>query len=55
MYVKKLWQDEEGNTVEYLLRVVILALGSGSILFAILAALRLKGGELVAGIRSMGF
>lgn len=46
---------EEGSTVEYLMRVLIIGLGSCVIFFGILAAFRQKGGQIIDAIHSFGF
>ncbi|MCL4439643.1 MAG: hypothetical protein M1609_03325 [Firmicutes bacterium] len=46
---------EDGSIIEYLVKVIILGLGSAGILFGILEVLRIKGGELSDSISRMGF
>jgi hypothetical protein len=53
--VKKLLFTENGSTLEYLVRVIVIGLGSATILFGILAALRLQGGVLIDRIGHIGF
>ncbi len=47
--------SEDGEMVEYLARIVIIGLGSTAVLFGVLAALRIKGGELTNAIDTMDF
>lgn len=47
--------SEDGATVEYLVRVLVIGLGSAAILFGILAALRQQGAALIERIELMGF
>lgn len=52
---KSLLLGEEGDLVEYLVRVTVIGLGSAAIFFGILAALRRQGGVLIDRIESLGF
>lgn len=53
--LKKILLKEDGTTLEYLIRVAIIGLGSATVLFGILIALRLQGGKIIEGISNMGF
>lgn len=55
MNLKKFLTDESGSTVEYLVRVTIIGLGSAVILFGILIACRQKGGQIIDAIHSTDF
>jgi hypothetical protein len=50
-----MFKGERGSTLEYLIRITIMGLGGATILFGILAALRLQGGVLIERIGRMGF
>ncbi|MGI9951286.1 hypothetical protein V3F56_02900 [Moorellaceae bacterium AZ2] len=52
---RKLLIFEEGITVEKLVEVIVIGLGSAAVLFGILAALRLKAGEIIQKILSFRF
>lgn len=52
--IKHFLLNEEGMTIEYLIQVIVIGLGSLSILFGILAALRHQGGVIIEHIDSMG-
>ncbi len=53
--MKNFLLNEEGTIAEYLIRVTIVSLGSTAILFGILAALRLQGGNVINAINSFSF
>lgn len=53
--VKNFLQSEKGTTIEYLARITIIGLGSATILFGILVALRQKGAEIINAISSVNF
>lgn len=53
--IKKLIFNEEGDIIEYLIRVIIVGLGSAAIFFGILAALRLQGGRIIETISKFSF
>jgi len=52
--IRKFLASEEGFTVEYLVYVIVIGLGSAAILFGILVAIRHQGGVIIDGINSMG-
>lgn len=47
--------DEQGDTWEYLIRVLVVGLGGATILFGILGALRQQGGKIIDAIDSFNF
>lgn len=47
--------DEDGNIWEYLIETIIIGLGSATIFFGILAALRLQGGRIIDAISKFHF
>ena len=53
--LKRLLISEEGVTVEKLVEIIVIGLGSAAVLFGILAALRLKAGEIIEKIQSFRF
>lgn len=53
--LKRFLFDEKGSTLEYLLRTLIIGLGSLAILFGILIALRHQGGVIIENIKSLNF
>lgn len=53
--LKKLLVSEEGITVEKLVEVIVIGLGSAAVLFGILAAIRLKAGEIIDKILNFQF
>ncbi len=53
--IKRFLTGETGTMVETLIRYVIIGLGSASVFFGILIALRHKGGELIDIINSLSF
>ncbi|MGB9858595.1 MAG: hypothetical protein ACPLQP_01520 [Moorellaceae bacterium] len=55
MNFRKLLVSEDGVTIEKLVEIIVIGLGSTAILFGILAALRLKAGEIIQKIISFHF
>lgn len=53
--MRQFFLGESGDIVEYLVRVIVIGLGSAAILFGILAALRLQGGTIIERIQSVDF
>lgn len=53
--LKQFIKGEEGTTLEYLVKVIIIGLGSAAILFGILTALRQRGGEIIERINEVNF
>lgn len=53
--LKRFLKEETGTMVETLIKYVIIGLGSATIFFGILIALRQKGGELIDIINSLTF
>lgn len=52
-WLVKLWIDEEGSFVEYLVQVVVVALGVAGVSFGLLGAYRGLAGREVAAIRCL--
>lgn len=48
-------KNEDGDTTEFLVRVIIIGLGSSTVFFSILAAIRVLGGKVSAGIGNINF
>jgi len=55
MKTTSLLTGERGSILEYLVKVIVIGLGSAAILFGILVALRQQGGKIIEGISGISF